>query len=180
MKLYWKQQVLALVREKHGSLAALEAAKQARDVARIAKDDTRRRNAHRSAAREAAFASTLAASMGELDAQTPTEVVAMLAARTRGMGTGAAGMRSSDKRRTRRKPAAAAAAAGEEEDDDVIDLAADDDDAPASGSSRKRAKKDDSKAKQTAKKLHVHSFVDEDEGRQRCKECGFVVEFETF
>lgn len=178
MKLYWKQQVLALVREKHGSLAALEAAKQARDIARIAKDDTRRRNAHRSAAREAAFASTLAASMGELDAQTPTEVVAMLAARTKGMGAGAAGTRSSDKRRARRKPTAAAAAA-DEEDDDVIDLAADDDDGPPASGPRKRAKKDDGKAK-PAKKLHVHSFVDEDEGRQRCRECGFVVEFETF
>jgi hypothetical protein len=177
MKLYWKQQVLALVREKYGSLAALEAAKQARDIARIAKDDTRRRNAHRSAAREAAFASTLAASMGELDAQTPTEVVAMLAARTRGMGTGAAGGRSSDKRRARRKPAAAAAAAADAgADDDVIDLAAEEDE-PAASAPRKRAKKD---ASNQPKKLHVHSFVDLEEGRQRCRECGFVVEFETF
>ena len=176
MKLYWKQQVLALVREKYGSMEALDAAKQARDVAKIAKDDARRRGAHRTAAREAAFASTLAASMSELDAQTPTEVVAMLAARTKGMGAGAGGARASDKKRKSKKSTAAAAAAAA--DGEVIDL---DEHDPLEGltpAARKRAKKED--AQKQAKKLHVHSFREEDEGKKTCKECGFTIEFETF
>lgn len=171
MKLYWKQQVLALVREKWGTMEALEAAKQARDMAKITKDDAKRRQAHRTAAREAAFTSTLAASMGELDAQTPTEVVAMLAARTKGMGAGAGAARPADKKRKGKgKKQEADAEQYEEVEFDPL--------AALPPAARKRAKKEDA-AKATAK-LHVHSFVEEATGKKTCTECGFVIEFESF
>ena len=173
MKLYWKQQVLALVREKWGTMEALEAAKRARDMAKINKEDAKRRQAHRTAAREAAFTSTLAASMGELDTQTPTQVVVMLAARTKGMGAGTGAARSTDKAKRKgrgKKQNETDAEPYEEVDFDPLSALP-----PAA---RKRAKKEDA-AKATAK-LHVHSFVEESSGKKTCRECGFVIEFETF
>jgi DNA repair protein len=192
MKLYWKQQVLSLVREKYGSLEALESARHARDVARIAKDDAKRRAAHQAAAREAAFESTLAASMGELYAQTPSEVVAMLAQRTKGLGSApstaaAAAAKRADKRRRGRKAAAAAPASPEVEDLTEEGDAAEDggaaNDAAEVHAPRKKAKKSgDSAARAPQSKqpqLHVHSFRDE-AGKRVCSQCGFTEEFEEF
>jgi DNA repair protein len=172
MKLYWKQQVLALVREKYGSVQALEEAKHVREVARIAKDDARRRTLHRSAAREAAFHSTVAASMSQLDTQTPSEVVAMLAKRTKGMGA-AANSRSADKRKRMSK---------KNESIDVNTINELDEHDPFEGMSnngKKRAKKAEAARIQQTKQLHTHSF-NEEAGRRICTLCRFVEEFEEF
>jgi DNA repair protein len=190
MKLYWKQQVLSLVREKYGSLEALESARHARDVARIAKDDAKRRAAHQAAAREAAFESTLAASMGELDAQTPSEVVAMLAQRTKGLGSApstaaAAAAKRADKRRRGRKAATPSSPEVEDltEEGDVAEDGGAATGTAAAQAPRKKAKKSgDSAARAPQSKqpqLHVHSFRDE-AGKRVCSQCGFTEEFEEF
>jgi len=172
MKLYWRQQVLALVREKYGSVEALEAARQARDLARIAKDDAKRRAAHQAAAREAAFESTLAASVGELKSQTPSEVVAMLAQRTKGLGSTTASKRT-DKRRRGKAQASDDAAEDDANPDEFDPLAG------LTPAARKKAKKADAAKAQQTKQLHVHTFA-EQAGKRACTQCGFVEEFEEF
>jgi len=184
MKLYWKQQVLALVRERYGTIQGLEAAKQARDVARIAKDDARRRQAHRTAARSAQFASTVAASIADSESKTPAQVAAMLAQVTKGMATdrekGQKQRHKGGTGRKRNKKASAAADEGEgscSEDDHPKEEDEYDPLANMTPAARKRARKQQAAI---LKQQHLHVFEDVADGQQRCKECGFVQEFETF
>lgn len=174
MKLYWKQQVLALVRAEYGTRERLEAAKRERDLKRIKRDDDKRRNAHSVAARSAAFASTLATSMAELGSQSPAEVVAMLQSRTRGMAPTNLKDRRSKKRAS--ESTRQAKTEGGEDDDDVEVI-----DRPAGGAAASRKKKSSSTEPKRAKTLHTHTFRTLDDGRQRCADasCGFTMEFET-
>ena len=175
MKLYWKQQVLALVRERYGTRDNLEAAKRDRDLTRIRRDDSKRRNAHAVAARTAAFSSTLAASMAEVGEQSALEIVTLLQERTKGMAPTV----TKKDRKKKRKNEDEAEDAVDEEDDEVVAI-----DRPSSTNGRKKSKSSapTSSAAVKRKSLHTHTFADLDDGRQRCTDpaCGFTMEFESF
>jgi DNA repair protein len=186
MKLYWKQQVLALVRQRYGTKENLEKAKLERDMTRIRKDDSKRRVAHQSAARSAAFASTLAASMSELGSQTPAEVVALLQARTKGMAPTTTKDRNRG-RKKKRKNTEAEEAKEEGDDDGGAPAAAEDADSDIEviePTATKKRSKTSSSAESKSKKpiLHTHSFVMIADGRQQCSDpsCRFTMEFESF